>query len=121
MSYSTLYSEDTKPVSEFDIDVPAWIEQDITPSTVAAILEGGCASGSYMPAVTYFQARQTMAEHGDDVLQYLQDHHGSLPAIRDDESWSGIAVHFLSAAVETWASNIEADLTRAIEEGSDDE
>jgi len=33
--------------------IPQWIEQDITPSTVAAILQGGCESGAYMPAVTY--------------------------------------------------------------------
>jgi len=92
-----------KPVSQFDIDVPAWIEQDITCSDVAAIVQGGCASGAYMPAVTYSDAMETMRRHGDDVLQYIQDVYGELPKPSDDESWSGMACFYLSTAVETWA------------------
>ena len=61
------------------VDVPAFIEQDITASQVAAIIQGGCASGAYMPAVTYYDAKQTMAEHGDDVLQYIEDCYGETP------------------------------------------
>jgi hypothetical protein len=68
-----------------------------------------------MPAVTYHQARETMNEHGDDVLQYIQDSLDELPKPRDDESWSGIAVFYLSYAVELWASGIETD--RLSEEG----
>lgn len=86
--------------------VPYWIEQGITPSTVAAIAQGGCASGAYMPAVTYHDAAQTMAEHGDDVLQYLQDHLGELPKPADDTSWSQLACFYLSCAVELWASGM---------------
>lgn len=85
------------------IEVPAWIEQDITWSTVAAIVQGGCASGAYMPAVTYYEAAKTMAEHGDEVLEYLNDVTGELPSPPADESWSGMACHFLSTAVEWWA------------------
>ena len=40
-------------IDGLDIDVPGWIDQDITPADVAAIVQGGCASGAYMPAVTY--------------------------------------------------------------------
>lgn len=120
MSYTTLYNEDTKKVSDFDIDVPSWIEQDITPNDVAGILEGGCASGTYMPAVTYHSAAATMAQHGDDVLQFIENHMGELPEIPRGESWSGIAVFFLSYAVELWASSVEEELTKAIE-GSDSE
>lgn len=89
-------------------DVPEWIEQDITFSDIAAICHGGCDSGAYMPAVTYDEARKTMGEHGDGVLQYIQDDYGELPPPRNDESWSGIAVHYLSIAVELWASEIES-------------
>ena len=58
-------------LDECDVKVPRWIEQDISPSDVAAIVQGGCASGAYMPAVTYYDATQTMNEHGDDILQYI--------------------------------------------------
>lgn len=99
-----------EPVTDFDIDVPAWIDQEITPCTVAAITQGGCASGAYMPAVTYHAAAETMAEHGDDVLQFIQDQIGELPAVHVDMSWSGLACHYLSAAVELWASTVEDEL-----------
>ena len=95
------------PVTDYEIDVPAWIEQDITPSDIAAILQGGCASGAYMPAVTYFQALETMSKHGDDVLDYIETALGELPCEFEGISWSGMACHFLSMAVELWASSVE--------------
>lgn len=99
-----------KNIEGLDIDLPNWLETDISPSDVAAICQGGCASGAYMPAVTYFDALKTMSDHGDDVLQYLQDNLGELPRPKDDESWAGMAVHYLSAAVELWASGVESQL-----------
>lgn len=87
--------------SDVDVDVPAWIDSDITVGAVAAIHEGGCASGAYMPAVTYHTALATMAEHGDDVLNYLDDVDLGGPG-RD--SWSGLACRYLSLAVELWAA-----------------
>lgn len=86
-----------------DITIPAWIEQDITPYDVAAIYQGGCASGAYMPAVTYHIANETMAKHGDDVLQFIEDAYGELPQLPADSGWSQIAVFYLSVAVELWA------------------
>jgi hypothetical protein len=78
---------------------PRWITQELTPADIAAINQGGCASGAYMPAVTYYDACKTMAEYGNDVVEYLEDVFGdaSPPA---DLSWSGINVWYLSAAVE---------------------
>lgn len=99
-----------EPVTLFNIDVPAWIEQDITCNTVAAICQGGCVSGAYMPAVWYDDARRTMSEHGDDILEYIEDNYGELPEIPKGESWSGIAVFFLSVAVELWAYSAECQL-----------
>lgn len=90
--------------------IPEWIEQGISPYDIAAIVQGGCASGAYMPAVTYYTARQVMAEHGDDVLDYITDNMGELPAIPADTSWSGIACLYLSCAVELWAGAIYGQL-----------
>ena len=106
--------------STYDITVPEWILRDgyfteealsdsshedheDEVSTLRSIVQGGCASGAYMPAVTYYQARDTMAEHGDEVLDYIVDAFGELPAIPEDASWSGIACQYLSVAVELWA------------------
>ena len=103
-------------VDQWGLDIPAWIRDDITPRDIAAICEGGCASGAYMPAVTYWQALQTMGSHGDDVFDYLETALGEVPAPSATtpgggrslnpsagESWSGMACHYLSCAVELWA------------------
>ena len=108
-----------RTVASFDIDVPAWIDQDIDLPTIAAILQGGCASGAYMPAVTYYQALATMNDHGDDVLQHIDDATGELPAPPSDTSWGGIAAHYLSIAVELWASSVEAELETVDEEADE--
>ena len=100
--------EDESTVASHGVDVPAWINKGISVSTVAAVMQGGCASGSYMPAVTYHQALDTMSTHGDDVLQYIQDRYGELPKPEDNISWAGIAVFYLSIAVEAWAFGAEA-------------
>ena len=78
---------------------PAWITEPLTPYDIAAIYQGGCASGAYMPAVTYNQAIETMGEYGDDVLDFIEDNVGKLPPPLD-VSWSGMACFYLSNAVE---------------------
>lgn len=102
--------ESNEPVCEFGIDQPDWIEGDLTPYDVAAICQGGCASGAYMPAVTYYTAAQTMAKHGDDVLQYIDDHYGEPINPPEGSSWAGISVFYLSVAVELWANMAESEL-----------
>lgn len=82
---------------------PAWITKPLSPYDIAAINQGGCASGAYMPAVTYWDASVTMAEHGDAVLDYIEEHYGSIPKPADCESWSGMACFYLSFAVELFA------------------
>lgn len=108
------------PVTELGINVPDWIEQDITPCDIAAIVQGGCASGAYMPAVTYYQARVTMDEYGDEVLEYIEESLGELPTPPTGESWSGLAVYYLSIAVELWASSIEEEIAELLSEGEED-
>ena len=112
------------PISELTMagrnpGVPRWIDQDITPATVAAILQGGCNSGAYMPAVTYHLALSTMQQHGDSedgVLQYLEDNLGEIPtppAGVDALSWGGLACMYVSTAVELWAASVEDELLLA--------
>ena len=103
------------------VDVPSWIEQDISVQDVAAIIQGGCDSGAYIPAVSYWQAIETMGKDGDDVLQFIQDIHGELPKPDNDESWGGIAVFYLKTAVQIWACGIEPDLIAAIDDEDDDD
>lgn len=76
---------------------------------ISSINQGGCASGAYMPAVTYHTANETMSECGDEVLQFIEDTYGELPSIPAGESWSGMAVLFLSCAVEGWCSQFDLD------------
>lgn len=92
------------------LDVPAWIsdEDSITLGEIASILQGGCDGAAYMPTVTYTTANDTMHEHGDDVLDYIESVLGELPACTG-ESWKGIAVYYLSYAVELWCSIIEEE------------
>ena len=106
-------------INDLEIDVPRWIEQDIEVNQVRAIIQGGCSSGAYMPAVTYFTARQTMNEYGDEVLESL-DGNIELGAEFLGQSWSGMAVYLLSCAVELWASYIENQLEE-IENDLEDE
>jgi len=107
------------PITNLGIEVPRWIEQDITPYDVAAILQGGCASGAYMPAVTYYDAANTMSEYGDTVMDFIEDALGCLEWPECDTSWSGLACHFLSVAVELWCSGVEDEIIEALEELED--
>ena len=106
-----------EPVADLDIDVPAWIAQDISGADVAAIIQGGCASGAYMPAATYHDALDTMARYGDDVLDYIDQVDVSLAMPREAGwSWSGLACHVLSVAVELWASSVEDEISAKLDE-----
>jgi hypothetical protein len=108
MTNEEIWENDT-PITELGFTVEPWIEQGITPYTVAAIYQGGCASGAYMPAVTYYDALQTMNKHGDDVLQFIEDRLGYVPDFGAN-SWSAMAVYYLSTAVELWAERIHDGL-----------
>lgn len=104
-------------LSTLEIEVPRFIDQEITALTLAAILQGGCESGAYMPAVTYHEALKTMLEHGDDVFETLEEALGEIPKVPDDcQSWEGMACFFVSSAVELWASGIEQEVSDALEE-----
>lgn len=98
-------------VSELlNITQPDWIAYPLTAMDIASICQGGCASGAYMPAVTYSQALATMAEHGDDVLEYIEWAFEYIPQPERGEGWGQIACRYLSTAVELWAGDIMGQL-----------
>lgn len=89
---------------------PAWLEFMGTITyfeEIAAIIQGGCSSGAFMPAVTYHTALKTMYEYDDDILEFIEHQLGEIPQPGGKFSWSGLAVHFCSLAVELWASQFD--------------
>lgn len=108
-------------ISEFGFKQPEWITEDLDCSQVMAIIEGGCDSGSYMPACIYGQALTTMDDHGDDVLEYIDDTLGELPSPPKDSGWSQLACFYLSYAVELYCSSIQEELENALEEAREAE
>ena len=104
--------DDDEPVQSA-VTVPPWIEADISPATIVAVVEGGCESGAYMPAVTYCEALDTMSKHGDQVFDYLaivSEGDTDFRETGESLSWSGLACRYLSRAVELWAQNAYATL-----------
>ena len=107
-----------------DLDCPEWVDSDYISERcdgrewvhldyLKDLVRGGCASGQYMPAVTYSQALDTMAQHGDEVLSYLWEQYGEVPSPQDCDtfpSWSGLCCHYLSMAVESWAHGVLCQL-----------
>lgn len=106
MTNEQIWNDDANVSETLGIIIPGWIDQDICVSTIASIMQGGCNSGAYMPAVTYNRAVFTMVNYGDDVLDYIQAQLGETPAPSAGESWGGMACHYLSLAVELWAGDI---------------
>lgn len=99
--------EDLRDVAERLNDQPEWLLSmgginDVC--ELRSIIEGGCSSGAYMPAVTYATTNKVMAEYGDNVLEYLSDNGWFEMKLNPaEDSWSGFAVRVLSTAVELWA------------------
>ena len=91
-----------------DDETPCFVESGLEVYDIRAIQQGGCASGAYRPAVTYYNARKVMAEHGDEVLDYIYNTVCELPST-GDLSWSGICCLYLSYAVELWANTFDLD------------
>lgn len=89
-------------------DIPDWIDAEIMDlDSIAEIRRGyGCDTGTYTPAMEYAEALATMAEHGDDVLGFIEGY-SEIPEIPRGESWAGIACMLLSHAVEIWAQSLE--------------
>lgn len=91
-------------------DMPRWIDPGFTVQDAMAVHQGGCASGAYMPAVTYHQANDTMHTYGNEVLEYLEEFLDVLPAIPEGLSWGQMASHYLAYAVDLWAFSFVEDM-----------
>ena len=102
--------------------VPEWLGDSVsipgTPrgyrridvSFLKDLCQGGCASGAYMPAVTYYDAKRTMDQHGDEIIEYLWEQFGEWPSsdLASNGSWGGLCCHYFSMAVENWAMGLLA-------------
>lgn len=81
---------------------------------LASIIQCGCASNAHR-SVYHHDAGKCMAEYGDDVLEYLEENYGEIPAPRQGSSWNSIASDYLSTAIELWCSS-QAEIIEAIGE-----
>lgn len=123
---SSLYEHDAQPIPE-GVEVPGFVHDPsdgMPPSThdLAAILQGGCASGAWMPAVTYWAARQIMNDDGDAVMDYIEDAGFSPRALLDAEaSWSNWAVSLVSNAVEIWAASVADEVADLLDQAAEED
>ena len=67
---------------------------------ISAILHGGCASGAYMPAVTYHTAKACLFEMHDSIEDWAGDMEIVFNPLED--SVASFAALLCSAAVENW-------------------
>lgn len=73
-------------------------------SEMQAILQGGCASGAFMPAVTYGTAMQVMCEHSDSVESNITCVE-ELTFKPSEDSFSHFCTELVSTAVEDWCQH----------------
>lgn len=86
-------------------DVPIWARgMEWRGEDVRCVAEYGCAGGTYPQAVIWNDAIETMGEFGEEIFEYLEDTFGAVPEPASGMSWGGMAVHFVSTAVQLWAS-----------------
>lgn len=117
MTSSILWEHDF-PVAEILGNVPNFLNSDtfgiITPYDVAGILQGGCASGSWMPAVTYGTATGILLEHESEVLDLIEGY-GAFTFDPENESLGGFHCKLVSCGVEIWCAGVEEKLIEALE------
>ena len=108
------------------VDFPLWIDADHfdTMEDLRSVFEYGCSSGVYMPAVEYRTAMATMAEHGQDITDFLSDMYGDDMPEGAPMDWARLCVDLLSMAVEAWCgqqyNSLQEELEYMLEENEDD-
>lgn len=90
---------------ECKLEVPCFIEWDsLGLNGLYELARGhGCDTGTYMPAVRYADAKRTMSEHGDDILECIDAF--TIQGRKSALSWGTLAARLVSMAVEEWARN----------------
>jgi len=95
---------------ELGLEVPEWIRgDDIDTAAVAAIVEGGCASGAWMPAVTYHMARETICKYSDAIDKYLAGSGIDLAehlTLKPNQAIDCLLCDIVSLAVEQWTAEV---------------
>ncbi|AHK11328.1 hypothetical protein S14_219 [Shewanella sp. phage 1/4] len=71
-------------------------------SELISIYEGGCASGAYMPAVTYYTANQCMASDASGSVEEEIEHYEEITFNPSEESFSQFASKLCAMAVESF-------------------
>ena len=104
-------------------EFPAWVSVDhfYYLEDLKVVFENGCRSGAYMPAVIYGVAMATMAEHGQDVTDFLSDMYGDDMPEGAPMDWSLLCVDLLSMAVEAWCGQQYNSLQEELEYMLEDE
>ena len=106
-------------MTTYDFDnLPDWINAYHVPtaadefrSWISDLSHHGTSGGLYMPAVTYYDARQTMRQHGDEVWEYIYEQWGDeLPYTAPGMSYGQMCCHWVSMAVQLWAGQVCAEL-----------
>ena len=77
-------------------------------SEMQAIIQGGCASGAYMPAVTYAVALECFTEHSNEITDLLEEFgYEDFTFCLKTETLSSFASSMVSAAVECWVNQFQ--------------
>lgn len=79
--------------------------QPLSGTDIAAVIQGGCASGAWMPAVTYNRAAEILRDHEGEVFVLLEDagiDPATLPGA--SRSYRQFGCDLVSAAVEVWCA-----------------
>jgi len=79
-------------------------------SELQAIIQGGCESGAYMPAVTYANALDAMGKHSTDIEFWASQTIEEIVFNPSEDTFSGLATKLCSAAVENWVNQFFSDL-----------
>jgi len=77
-----------------------YMDRIVSISTMQAILQDGCASGAYMPAVEYHTAKACLFEMHDSIEDWAGDMEIVFNPLED--SVASFAALLCSAAVENW-------------------
>lgn len=79
---------------------PSWLIHEIDLSDVFSIYQGGCASGAFIPAVTYHIAEAWFNTHSEDMLQYVRDNDSNLVFNFNELPFSEFCTRICASAVE---------------------
>ena len=79
---------------------------------IEAVRQGGCASGAYMPAVTYCIAVECMYKFGHEIVEYFDRQgygtwHEALQLDPQNDTYAGWCVRVVSLAVEHWCWEVD--------------